>query len=611
MRVVRRIIFERLVALVVIGSALLLGPPRMETSDASRPQASVGQCLDTIPDVVAFENHEPPSGPCLGEQGGRAASANPVLTPATAAAALARPWSEAIAFVGTRFRNHVCGRFDACKPWYGTLALVIAGSLLLAVGAPRVATAVAAWAFGLQWMLFCFGNGASEWRDADSMYASIWTGAGVMSLWFTAHAGYVASRWASTSPWYTDTQSTTVALESQARVIDQIVELLKRSDPRRFLMISLRGKWGSGKSTVMHLLADRLRASHALVYFDAWEHQGQPNLELALFTEIARNLDVLVPFGWLRRPLLSLLPYLFLRSLAFDLDLRMLRTRVDHRTGLPPPIWWRRRLKSIVGALPRKKRLIVVIDEIDRCDPLVAQTLFTLIPRFLALGRVVVILPTVQESVDFKVFNPLTVELPDLETHMQAIMTSLPTANLKDVLDDREVWPALGADWDALAASSREQDRQARATMRFAVRRTLLNAYLQQPEPVRRALQFEFGEKFFSTVPVHLPAISPDDVVQVLEQFTTVRAALDQFGLLPAQRATLLRYARAQWREATDGLQPRFALRHLNAALVEFLLEFRNGMAGFANVDGDENERFWVAALAIRFALRRIAIGHA
>jgi len=42
--------------------------------------------------------------------------------------------------------------------------------------------------------------------------------------------------------------------------------------------IALEGKWGSGKSTIINLLNERLKenSNHCLIVFDAWAHQGDP-----------------------------------------------------------------------------------------------------------------------------------------------------------------------------------------------------------------------------------------------------------------------------------------------------------------------------------------------
>ncbi len=62
------------------------------------------------------------------------------------------------------------------------------------------------------------------------------------------------------------------------RVADAIVELITSPDEHGGKMIGLEGGWGSGKSTVVRFMRDRLAENdhYTVIPFDAWAHEGDP-----------------------------------------------------------------------------------------------------------------------------------------------------------------------------------------------------------------------------------------------------------------------------------------------------------------------------------------------
>ena len=61
------------------------------------------------------------------------------------------------------------------------------------------------------------------------------------------------------------------------RIADKLYEIIS-ANPREGLTIGLEGEWGSGKSTVVKLLQERLKENKSnktfVFYIDAWEHEG-------------------------------------------------------------------------------------------------------------------------------------------------------------------------------------------------------------------------------------------------------------------------------------------------------------------------------------------------
>ena len=80
---------------------------------------------------------------------------------------------------------------------------------------------------------------------------------------------------------------------SHAPIADAIHEVITTESGGR--TIGLQGSWGSGKSTVVRLLAERLdEPEYHVVLFDAWAHEGDP-LRRAFLDKLIASL---LPTGW-------------------------------------------------------------------------------------------------------------------------------------------------------------------------------------------------------------------------------------------------------------------------------------------------------------------------
>lgn len=74
-----------------------------------------------------------------------------------------------------------------------------------------------------------------------------------------------------------DAPASTDGFGSHAPIASAIYELVTTENGGR--TIGLEGSWGSGKSTVVSLLADQIRNGKSeahVVVFDVWAHEGDP-----------------------------------------------------------------------------------------------------------------------------------------------------------------------------------------------------------------------------------------------------------------------------------------------------------------------------------------------
>jgi len=93
-----------------------------------------------------------------------------------------------------------------------------------------------------------------------------------------------------------DTPTTTDKFDSHTRIAKAIETLIRENDGGK--TISIRGSWGSGKSTVIKLLKQRLQhdKKYQIVSYDAWVHSGDP-LRRAFLCNLIDTL--LEDKGWL------------------------------------------------------------------------------------------------------------------------------------------------------------------------------------------------------------------------------------------------------------------------------------------------------------------------
>ncbi len=93
------------------------------------------------------------------------------------------------------------------------------------------------------------------------------------------------------------------ALESQRRLLTGLMNVLDNDDTRPPVTLALYGAWGSGKSSVMQMLRSKLKATgrYIDVWFNAWRFQRENELAPALLQtivdEVGRQSDSITRFA--------------------------------------------------------------------------------------------------------------------------------------------------------------------------------------------------------------------------------------------------------------------------------------------------------------------------
>ncbi|MGH8906866.1 MAG: P-loop NTPase fold protein [Egibacteraceae bacterium] len=286
-------------------------------------------------------------------------------------------------------------------------------------------------------------------------------------------------------------------------------------------VIQFTGEVGDGKSFMLDRLGRFLDHEHpsrtAVVQVDAWGQQSEPDLYLAMVEEILSHWRYWFPYGWLRYPL----------------PMCLLRAAKDARFGVsagggattklefplqPPRPTWQHSLERLTARVRKLEwRTVLVLDEVDRAAPRVAQEAMTLTRRSLDLPGVVVVLSYVDEQVRFKVFNPLRVGLEDLDSTMLALIyEQWPELAEPDQLDGRLAEPPQDSDASAHCYGPPAQ-----------LNDSLRRAYAKVPPEARPSLQSRFAERYLSTRPMLIPRLESRDVAEMVWKFPQLLALVE------------------------------------------------------------------------------------
>lgn len=430
-------------------------------------------------------------------------------------------------------------------------------------------------------------------------------------------------------------------LPSQKKVIAGLRQVsLERDDPAANV-IALRGGWGSGKTACMRLFEAEISPVNGVkpqdgavtVWFDCWRHQSDSSPELSIYWEAANNYHLLWPFGWLTIPVLRL--YLAQMPLVLKGDWKLGNGQISVEgqpfKEAPKALFWQRHLGMLVAAALRRRyrRVVFVLEDIDRCPPYAAQVFVTLVRRFLAVSGVTIILPHVQEQMTAKVFHPLNYQLPDLAATTHAVLMS----SFGDRIDMEPVFEKIQsrmlegecAGHDGEHDSAKKEKGSGRPTefsrsppdlARSWLWSQLARLYMGADKIDRRRISQRMADKYLSDVIEDVPSLSPEDCVDLLARRLKEHTA---FGRLFPLHDRELRKALAQKLGELWGRdrQVRIEARQFCAALDQALLciegEKIKNLASFypkeesPKIPGNIGVLFSILLLALKYADARVA----
>ena len=228
------------------------------------------------------------------------------------------------------------------------------------------------------------------------------------------------------------------------------------------VLVSIEGAWGSGKTVCVDDFERWARRSGdaVVVNIKAGQLEAEEHIESALMRTIIRNWDVASQGGWLAVPALGIVFSQGKDILKFAIWLtRSLISSTPqsqeahaHDTSAHKVLWYNT-LRAIVCRITRKRLLTskrktfcLIVDDIDRCSPIVAQRIMTLLRRFFDIPGLTIITPFVREQLYYKAFNPDQELLTDLAATAEAYLEDRYRDDEAGYVD--EVRNAIAVHWE-------------------------------------------------------------------------------------------------------------------------------------------------------------------
>lgn len=321
-------------------------------------------------------------------------------------------------------------------------------------------------------------------------------------------------------------------LPSQKSTLKEVEERIRSADPGLPQLIALTGNWGAGKTTILEAIGvgPTLRTSDKLpgmsiVRINAWRESASGNrqtgtaTERQVFNAIAHEWSVFCAGGWRVHPtLFSLIHQVFHVAITAVVNAIAVLKSPNHRAGraLIPRITRSYLLVSIARQLRKSgRRLVICIDEVDRCTPLFAQSMLSLVIRFLWVENISIVMPLVIKAIDWKVFNPYQRQLPDFAHNTNfALWTTI-----HDAIGSRDVATNQALEKIRLNLESNLR-KPSDAAMSDAFRNAL-NEVSQLPAAIRNELLQTMrtlaNEKFLSAEPIRLRPMTRDEIIELVQ----------------------------------------------------------------------------------------------
>ncbi|MER7035989.1 KAP family P-loop NTPase fold protein, partial [Streptomyces albidoflavus] len=206
-----------------------------------------------------------------------------------------------------------------------------------------------------------------------------------------------------------DDNPTTVDLLGFTSIVDTVVAALQSPslDP---VTIGVNAPWGGGKSTVLGLLHEALdkEPGYRVIRLDPWEFDDQFDVRGAVIGEVLQDLLTAYPDEPLEGPVNDLLERISWARVAASMARGRLVAQTDELVKAFTPqsredgkslAGFRGEFAKLLHNLPPLTRLVVLVDDLDRCLPDAVMATLEAIKLFLSVKKVAFVLAADQEMV--------------------------------------------------------------------------------------------------------------------------------------------------------------------------------------------------------------------
>jgi hypothetical protein len=315
----------------------------------------------------------------------------------------------------------------------------------------------------------------------------------LLGAWWTIKNGLflvavARSRTEHTAWWHPEEKTSVSLLPSQWGVLEKLWEVLssKYADKGHGgIAYALKGSWGTGKSFLLHQMERSMAAPdmqvkvyHGFediegalkpvpvgidkipyVKVQGWSEETELDLQFSILRGLLLHPSVLFKPLWSTMLTPGLVVQILIRRLkCWFRQLRVKTAAIEMDISLGVPLPWQKYLEKIASL--SKCGFMVVLEEIDRATPSMAQVAVTMIRRSLDKPGITVIVPYVPEQIRYKVFNPLLCETTDLQSSIMADLWN-------DLLRDRN--PHMLRDRLSFSPFDDDENEQKRITKRSLI----------------------------------------------------------------------------------------------------------------------------------------------
>lgn len=245
-----------------------------------------------------------------------------------------------------------------------------------------------------------------------------------------------------------DTPTPTQDLLRFTRYVEPLVELITNNDTETPFTIGIFGKWGTGKTTLMQMIEERIQdKSYPTIWFNPWLYQREDNLIVPLLQTIHDSLQEsrIERFKTIAQRVATVVTQvsasILMKTLTLDnVSLEDIEKRVDmfneqRAKNISTIRTLRNKLQKVVDDLTdngKNGRLLLYIDDLDRCLPTKVINLFEAIKLFLDLKHTIIFVAIDKEIVQqgiqvfYKDFNYPPEKYEVLTTDYMDKMIQLP-----------------------------------------------------------------------------------------------------------------------------------------------------------------------------------------
>ena len=190
---------------------------------------------------------------------------------------------------------------------------------------------------------------------------------------------------------HSDTPVKNAKLLGHDKLVDQLEEFLKNPNVGGPFSIGLHAPWGSGKTSVMRTLEKRLEKSDVdILFFEAWRHENSnPGLTLVSYllnryiNDHIKKITILKSVG-------NILSQKFL-----NMDLTQIIDSFTDNQVTDTSVFSQSDQFALDDKI--KKKLVIIIDDLDRCDVENTLQLLSVMKLFLDSSKIICV-----AAVDFK-----------------------------------------------------------------------------------------------------------------------------------------------------------------------------------------------------------------